>query len=466
MPEMMGGEMTSRRNPSSRPSPPPSRPNPRPGRTPRTPADAAESVSGKSSMSRPRRRGRAAGATPLAAAERPTATRSVAPSPKAPRPHVPVAIGWGAIAAFVSALFVSVPVFIGWVFDSKSSVSWNSTLGVAIDLWALAHRGHVHSADTNVVFSPLLLTLLCVLVARFGARAALPKQRLAGRDVRVILGAFVIGYIVGAELLALIASLGSSSVNPLTLIFGPALVAALGVAWATWRERQNSPELAAFDSLVLDATPLLVRRSVRAGLRGLSLFAGMMFLFLIVLVAWHGQQVWSVHRQLHAGIGGGILLVLGQLAALPNILALLAGWCVGAPVHVGDVIVAHSGMASGTLPMVPVFAAIPQGGVRAWSWCLIAAPLVVGAFIGWDASGSLTRLSSLRAKAVVGACAATLAFVVLWVLWWFSTVSISTGLLHYVGPGWTAWVYVPVEFLVPAVAAAAVRHWIINHRHP
>ena len=36
-----------------------------------------------------------------------------------------------------------VPVFAAWTLDAQSTSSWNDTLGVAIDLWALAHRGHV-----------------------------------------------------------------------------------------------------------------------------------------------------------------------------------------------------------------------------------------------------------------------------------------------------------------------------------
>lgn len=476
----MTGEMTSRRpDPAERPSsnrPRPPRPSDGRGGSGARPQRAAQSSQAGRGASRPELdRGRNAsnrGAKPPRDAQNPRVSQR--PGPGRPtsgkdarpegRPHVPLAFGYGALSAIGVVIALMVPVFAAWTIDSQSSSSWNDTLGVTIDLWALAHRGHVNVDGTSVVFSPLVLTFLCVLAARFGARAAFPDERLHARDLRLILLAFIGGYVAAAQVLAVVASLGASHISWWSLLLGPFVVAAAGVAWTAWHEREHSPELKALDDLVLDATPLLLQRSIRSGLRGLRWLALASLVLVVALVAWHGGRVWTVHQQLNPGLVGGILLVAAQLLALPNLMALGAGWFTGSSVHVGAVSIGHGAMTPGTLPMIPVLGALPDG-VGPWAWIFLLVPIAVGGWIGWDAVGALTRLSSLRAKCTVALCAAALATLVMWLVWWFATARVSTGLLDYVGPGWNAWVLLPVLFVTPAVAVAGVRHWMLNHTH-
>ena len=451
----------------------------------RRPAHSSPATSSANKRPRPQRPQRAGGSSPARATGR-SSTSGVSgqlhdtPAPRsasegsagpgrapastrpAGRPHVPLAFGYGVVAALGAVVVLMVPVFAAWTLDAQSTTSWNDTLGVTIDLWALAHRAHVVVDGSSIVFSPLLLTLACVWAARMGARGAFPDERLRAHDLRAIFIAFVGGYVIAAQVLGVIASLGHSHIAWWSLIVGPAAVALLGVAWTAWHERRHSPELAALDEVVIEATPLLARRSLRSALRGLGVFTLLAFVALLALVAWHGGRIWAVHDQLSPGVVGGILLVAGQLLALPNLVALMAGWMTGAPMHIGEVTIGHSGMTPGTLPMVPVFGALPEH-IGGWTWVALLAPLAAGAFVGWDASASLTRLSSLRAKLVVAACAAGVATVALWLLWWFATASVPGGLLGYVGPGWAAWALLPALFLPSALAAAGVRHWQLNH---
>lgn len=425
------------------------------GARPERGASPARSAAGKGA-----RQGASAGTKPRQTSARAATSRDERP---AGRPHVPLAFGYGALSAIGVVIALMVPVFTAWTIDSQSSSSWNDTLGVTIDLWALAHRAHVTADGVSVVFSPLVLTIACVFAARLGARAAFPDERLHASDLRLIMLAFIGGYVAAAQVLAVIASLGSSHIAWWSLILGPALVAGAGMAWTAWHERENSPELAALDAVVVESTPLLLRRSIRAGLRGLRWFALASLVLLVALIAWHGGRVWTVHEQLNPGVVGGVLLVASQFLALPNLMALAAAWLTGSPVSFGAVSIGHGGATLGTLPMIPVLGALPDG-VAPWTWTLVAVPIAVGAWIGWDAVGALTRLSSLRAKCVVAASAAALATLVLWVVWWFATVSVSTGLLGYVGPHAQAWALLPVLFVAPAVIVACARHWILNHK--
>lgn len=434
---------------------------------------------------RMRRGGSDGGATPVRdvpATARPGARSQASPFPGAPdelsstarsapraartraqRPHVPLAFGYGIVSALITFLVLLVPVFVAWTIDAQSSASWNDTLGVTIDLWALAHRAHVHVDGTSVVFSPLVLTFLCVLAARYGARAAFPDVRLHARDLRAILLAFIGGYVVAAEVLGVLAALGESRVSWWSLIVGPALVAGLGAAWTAWNERDASPELAALDEVVIEATPMLLRRSLPSALRGFAALLLAMLLLLVVLLAWHGSRMWTIHGQLDPGPVGGVLLVLGQLLAAPNLVVGFAGWATGASFEAGAVSIGHSTMTPGTLPMIPVLGALPDD-VGSWTWAVVALPLAAGAFIGWDAVGRLTKLSSLRAKLIVALSASGVAVIASWLLMWFSSASVADRLLGYVGPHWSAWLLMPVELCLPALTAAAVRHWMLNHK--
>lgn len=377
---------------------------------------------------------------------------------------MPLAFGYGVVAAAGAVLAIMVPVFLAWTVDAQSTASWNDALGVTIAIWALAHRAHVHAGATNVVLSPLLMTLGCVYAAKLGARAALPEQRVRPRDLRLIFLVYVLGYLVAAQVLVLIGSLGSNRINPFSLVLGPLVVASLGVAWAAWDGRDTSPELHSLDMSVRDAAPLLLARSIHSARRGLFWYFLAGLAVVVVDLAWHGGRVWSVHQALAPGLIGGILLVVAQIVILPNIVFIALGWSAGAPMHLGAVTLGHSGMTTGTLPMVPALGAVPDGGVGGWTWIFLVVPLVVGALIGLDASRNLSKLSSLRAKVIVAACASGLATVTMWVIWWFSSASVSTGLLGYVGPGWQAWLLLPLEFVLPAVVAAGVRHWVVTHR--
>lgn len=291
------------------------------------------------------------------------------------RPHVPYAFGCGVLAALIVAFLVECVVAVGWLSDPKSTASWNDALGVGIAIWSLAQRAHVTSNGATVVFAPLLLSLLSVVVVAAMARMAMPKQRLRVEDLRLVFLAFIGGYVVAAQLLGRLAALGSVSVSWWSLILGPALVAALGLAATLWRHRDRSPELASWDRSMNRAAPLLFRRSLRSAFRGMALFGVLSFVEIIILMAWHGERMWTVQQQLHPGIAGGALLIAGQILALPNSMAYAASWSSGSAIGFGAVSIGHGGMTTGLLPMIPVLGALPNGGVQPWSWGALLVPI-------------------------------------------------------------------------------------------
>lgn len=387
-------------------------------------------------------------------------------TPATPRPHAPYAFWHGVGAAFVGALITLVPTLLAWVLDKKSSSSGNDAFGVGLDLWALAHRAHLSTDGVSVVISPLMLTFLFILLVRLASRRAFPVERLSPRDLTIVLGSFVIGYLIAAQAIGLLSSIGPARVGFLSLIVGPLIVALTGVVWTLWEMRDHSPEVSQAHEKAANAAPLLMRRAIVPALSGLRWLGVATAVILLILIAWHGGRVWMIHSQLAPGAVGGTLLVIAQLMMLPNILTLIAAWLAGSPVSVGAVQIGQDSVHTAALPLVPVLGALPDTMVSGgWAFLGLLIPLAVGAHIGWDSVDHVARLSSIRTKLLVAGSAAVFASLALLLLLWFSTVSISQGLLPFVGASWSTLVLFPLEFVLPALAVAGVRHWGINHRH-
>ena len=383
---------------------------------------------------------------------------------KKPRPHVPTAFAYGVGAALLGALLTAVPAFVAWALDARSSSPSNDTFGVAMDIWALSHRGHVHTGDVTVVATPLLLTLFFGFLARWGALAAFPKERLASPDLQLILAGFVGGYVVGAQVIGLLAALGPAQVSWYSLLLGPVLVGGLAAASAHWKMRGFSPEVAQTHEHARSLAPLVMRRAMQPALRALRWWLLGGLIIVVLLAAWHGGRIVTITQQLDAGIGGNILLALGQLLFLGNASVYAASWASGADVHVGAATFGHGHMDAGTLPIVPIFGVLPDTITGAWTWVSLLLPIGVGIWLGVDAARSTARLSSLRIKVLVAAAAAALASVLGAALMWLSSMSVSTGLLPSAGPAVLAALLLALEFIVPAAISAACWHWWVNHR--
>lgn len=389
---------------------------------------------------------------------------STARSGRGKRPHVPVAFGFGVATALLGAFLVAIPVFLAWLLDPKSSTSGNDVFGIGLDAWALAHHAHVNHQDVDVVMTPLVLTALCVLIARLGAMRAFPKERLSARDLQIIMGGFIGGYIVGAQVVGVLTALGPAQARWWSLILGPALVALLGVALVYRKVRGYSPEVAEVDARARTLAPLILRRAAAPALgavRWYLLAGGLLF---VALAAWHGGRVLAITQQLDAGLAGNILLVLAQLMFLINFAAFGGAWLAGADVHVGSATFGHGAMQTGTLPIVPVFGALPDTPGGSWTWLSVLVVLAVGVWLGIASARTTSRLSSLRIKVLISAVAAALASLIIAVLLWFAHAGVSTGLLTKAGAGPIAVLYTFVELLVAATASAAVWHWWANHR--
>lgn len=375
-----------------------------------------------------------------------------------------MAFVYGVGAAFLGALLTCIPVFVAWAMDPKSSTPGNDAFGVALDLWALAHRAHVTVAGTHVVATPLVLTFGYGLLARGAALRAFPNERLATRDLQLILWGFLGGYLVGAQLIGVLSSIGPARTSWWTLILGPAAVALVAAGTVYLTMRGHSPEVARLDARVRDMAPLVMQRALGPAMRALRWWLLSGFVLTFLLAVWHGSRVLTITQQLDAGVLGNIMLVLAQLLFIVNASVFGGAWLSGGDVMIGSATFGHGSLTTGTLPIVPIFGALPDTPGGSWTWASVLVPLALGAWLGVAAARTTSKLSSLRIKVVVAAAASVIVTLAAGLLMWLSTVSVSTGLLAHAGPSAISLLWLALELVSMSTLAAAVWHWRANHQ--
>lgn len=355
----------------------------------------------------------------------------------------------GLLAGLMGWLVVAVPALVAWVADPLSSVSMWLTLGIAADLWALAHGGVVLTPDASVRLSPLLLTVVPVLLTRYAVRQVLvepgyahPPAGIGGvaaawsalRATELL--SFVGGYVLSGLVIALLAGLGQASVSILSLLPGLIWVPLLGIALAMMREhrRQEHPTIDRALSWVALRTPMLVRRGLAPAAEALAGLMVAALLVVIALVVLRIGRVWSLTGALEAGWVGVAVLTVAQLLLLPNLLIWALGWLTGAGASVGTVRIGWSGTTGGDLPLVPVLAALPEPGpFPPGMWLVVLVPVGAGVWLGWRGVRSAARLSSWWSKAQVALASCGMVAGVVLVLAWLASGGLSPGLLAVVG---------------------------------
>jgi hypothetical protein len=188
-------------------------------------------------------------------------------------------------------------------------------------------------------------------------------------------------------------------------------------------------------------------------------------------LATHLREFGSLNDALGAGAVGSVLLLLVQLAYVPNAVIWAVCFTLGPGFAFGaGTVVAPTGAALGPLPMFPMLAAMPSGAnasLPGWvSVVMLVAPYLAGAFGGV----LLVRAAPSPAAEIAPlwgfACGAATG-VVTGVLAAFSGGPLGSGRLAVVGPsGWQAGLVATLEVGVAAAVAAGIANWLRLRREP
>ena len=329
---------------------------------------------------------------------------------------VGLATGVGSLA------LVAAPVVLAWLLDPLATGTAWPAVGTGAALWLLVSGAHLVAGDVVVSLVPLLGLALLVVVARFGAREAMVDVSTDGehwrgllpRPLAAALGGWWAGYAVAVAAGVALTAAGPFRADVPSLVVPLVLVPLLAIALALRPVALDDPDVLG-PRLSLAPVPDTVRRGVRPGLVGAGMLLGLGLLLVLTAVALSWPRVSEISAQVGATGFGAVVLVAAQVLSSGN----LATWAVSFLAGPGFRVVeggavTWSGADGGLLPMVPVFAALPQPGEFPWFVALsVLVVVAVGALVARRALGAVARLSRVRTKLAVCATAcATTALVV------------------------------------------------------
>ena len=394
-----------------------------------------------------------------------------------PGPAQPLVIT-GAIAACAAAgtglVCITLLVLAGWIAAPHAGLGLPGVLRTAADLWLVGHHvgftvhgvsgiGPGKTGTGRIGMLPLGLLLLPGALLWRAGRWVVRKgevTRLAEVGYAALALAVPYALLAGALALAGQSALASPSLLQAVLAgFLVALVAGgLGGAralapWGRLVHLLPPRSRAVFLGSVGSLTVLIAAGAV---LSGASLGASM-------------SDFRSVNAALAPGAVGGVLLLLAQIGFVPNAIVWAICYTLGPGFAFGTgTVIAPTGSALGSLPMLPMLAALPaepHSAVPAWaSVLLLSVPYLAGVFGGLLTARAAPAVAVELAPLWGFACGAATG-VALGVLAAFAGGPLGSGRLTEVGPsGWQATVVAMLEVGVASAVSAGAVTWLQARR--
>lgn len=365
-----------------------------------------------------------------------------APMGAASAPGRLVRLPWPLVAALAAVATAAVGVLppvvlavLGWVEATDVSL-WNA-LALGVRGWLLAHGAPATAGALHITIVPLGVTLLIAVVAAASSGWA---ARLARVDADVelsqhdrrslaarVAGVFALAYVVCVLVASAVADgthqPGRAVLGGLVLSGASALVGAgRALGWhptAWW--------------------PAWLRAVPRAVGAALAVQVGAGALAGLVALLTHRSQVVALHESLHPGTTGGIVLVLLQLAWLPNLVLWCSSWALGAGFRLGSgTIVSPAWNLTAMMPAIPVLGAVgPNGPGRWYALLWLLSGVLAGTAAAWVVVRAVVDRATTAVRAdetsLVGGLAGALAGLCLVVLAWLGNGDLGTGRLAELG---------------------------------
>jgi hypothetical protein len=357
---------------------------------------------------------------------------------------------WAVSLGLASVLVV---VLVGWAADSRASAGATSATRTAMQLWLVAHRVPLAISGGHVAIAPLLLTLgLGFLVARAAAVLARGHGVADGNGVAVV--ALAIGLPYAGLAVFVAAAGGTPQVRPSP---AAALVAGLlfGCGAAAWGAARGAGVVRSG----WERLPAAVRVPAGAGLAATAVLLVGSALLLVGSVLVHGGAAVDDMHLLGGGGVGAALLVLLDLALLPNAAVCALGYLSGPGFAIGaDTSVRMTGSHVPSMPALPLLAAVPRGAagpvVELSAVVVLVAAGVVAAWLVARAGQPLS--ASMAYAAGAGATAG----VVVAVLAALSGGPAGPGAMSVVGVSpWQAGLAITFEVAIVSTGAAGALTW-------
>ena len=399
------------------------------------------------------------------------------------------------IAVAVGIGIVLVPLTVLWATQFGMAIDWSVFWRAGADVWLAGHGVDLTVTLPAVTVAtlglpaasapfPLTIAMLgfALLTVGFGVRAGLrstltPHWRL---------GAAVAIVVFAALSTIVTATAGSAAVapSPWQGIVLPPFVFALGLAVGvplglahrnTAGAGQGATDArgpAASPAASLGARLGLARlepgtrdgiaAALRAGTGAAALLVAAAAVLTALLIVLNFGTIVGLYESLHAGVLGGSVLTLGQLALLPNLVIWTVSWLAGPGFALGaGSSVGPMGTQLGPIPSLPLLGVLPHGSML-FGFLGLAVPLLAG-FVAavLTRRGDPRHRSSLRSgawKAAVAGGMGVVAGVLTGLLAWWSGGSSGPGRLLDVGPNaWLVALFVALEVAIGGIVGLLAR---------
>jgi hypothetical protein len=382
-----------------------------------------------------------------------------------PRPLI-VTGAIAACAVTATGLMTLTPlVLAGWIAAPHAGIGLPGVLRTATGLWLVAHHvGFALHGAGRIGMLPLGLVLVPgALLWRAGRWVVQAGQVTRLGDVGYAALALAAPYaaLCGALALASRSSLASPSLSQ-AVVAGFLLALCAGglggaKALAPWGRLARLLPPRTRSVVLGTAGVLAVLTAGGAALAGGSLAA-------------HMSTFRSLDTALAPGLVGAVLLLLVQLAYVPNAVGWAVCYTLGPGFAFGaGTVVAPTGAALGPLPAFPMLAAMPAGAGAVPGWVSVVVlllPYLAGAFGGI----LLVRAAPVPAVEIAplwGFACGVAAGAVIAVLAAFSGGPLGSGRLISVGPSpWQSGLIATLEVGVASAVAAGLVNWLRLRRNP
>jgi hypothetical protein len=304
----------------------------------------------------------------------------------------------GVQAAVLSVVCVMVPAVAAFTATSAATVnngvSWLDAARGAADLWLLGHWGSltvVTGQSTAVVsVAPLGIGLVSVMCCRFLARVSSARGWW-------LVGFGTLGYVGVSALIVFGATTGAARPSAPVGLCGAAFLAIVGLIWGNAAARgpaRGRRTRGASSSTGGDLVPPPVRDWclatvppwLRAVPRTAVVTAGTMLagaaLMVVIWVVTGWDRFGEMTALLDAGMIGGFVLVLVNIAFVPNLLLYAMAYLSGIGFMVGSgTAFSPRGTVSGPLPALGILGFLPADPPSIAVW-LVAVPVAAGGLAG------------------------------------------------------------------------------------
>jgi hypothetical protein len=313
----------------------------------------------------------------------------------------------GVWAAALGLVIGIVPLLLTWIATPSSGLTWPEASRLGGLIWVVAQGTPVAIGAVTYSLLPWGLAAIPLLLLGYaGGWAARRASVRSTRELIALVAAGVLAYSVVVGVVASTTARADSSTGTVDAILRGVLLSTAALAWGA--TRSSGLRLA-------DVAPGPALLVTRAGLLGALAILGAGAVAAAAATLVRVDDAVTMAQSLHAGVWGGLALLLLGLAYVPVAIVWSSSYLLGAGFAIGPSVVVSPfiPVTSPTqLPPFPLLASVPQSATPV-AWALPLVGIAAGVLVGLAVARGARKESRLTRLALALGAAAVTALVLL-----------------------------------------------------